>query len=138
MSIEYRIEAGLATGRFQVHSAAVADVVPANAPLPLRVRRANLVVEVNGVRHPLSPPGLVIGRGTDADLRINDPGISRRHARINVKGTGDDQQLTIEDLGSTNGIMVDGQRVRTANLDEGSRIDIGSTRLLILSPTGNE
>ena len=97
-------------------------------------QRANLVVEVNGVRHPLTPPGFTIGRGTDADLRINDPGISRLHARIDVVGTAGGQQITIEDLGSTNGIIVDGQRTRHATLGLGSRIEIGSTRLAIVSP----
>lgn len=84
------------------------------------------------MRHPLTPPGLSIGRGTDADLRINDPGVSRLHARIVVGATP--QQLRVEDLGSTNGIVVDGQRVREAPLAQGSRIEIGSTRLTIVSP----
>jgi pSer/pThr/pTyr-binding forkhead associated (FHA) protein len=101
---------------------------------PSEIRSANLVVEVNGVRHPLSPPGLTIGRGTEADLRINDPSVSRLHARIGVIGTGAGQQITIEDLGSTNGITVDGQRTRQASLARGSRIEIGSTRLAIVSP----
>ena len=51
----------------------------------LRHGRATLVLEVNGLRHPLEPPGFLIGRGTDADLRINDPGISRLHAEIRVR-----------------------------------------------------
>ena len=40
-------------------------------------------------------PGLVIGRGTEADLRINDPGVSRRHARISPENGG----AVVEDLG---------------------------------------
>ena len=92
------------------------------------------MLEVNGVRHPLNPPGLVIGRGTEADLRINDPGISRRHAQIIVTGTGDVQTIRIVDLGSTNGITVDGRKVREADVTDGTRIDIGSTRLLVHAP----
>ena len=94
------------------------------------------MLEVNGTRHPLQPPGLVIGRGSDADLRINDPGISRMHAQIRVNAGGQGVQIDIVDLGSTNGIMVNGQKVRQAVLHEGSRIEIGSTRMLVHAPAG--
>lgn len=136
ISIDYVLDESLPIGRFTVASAAVAgvDAVPAT---PSELRTAGLVVEVNGVRHPLAPPGLTVGRGTEADLRINDPGVSRLHARIVVNGAGADQQLWIEDLGSTNGIVVDGHRVRQAALAAGSRIEIGSTRLSITSPVGD-
>lgn len=127
--ITYELDTALSTGRFSVTSRAVAGVEKDDDAASLRSTR--LVVEVNGVRHPLAPPGLTIGRGTEADLRINDPGISRRHAQITVSGTGSDQQLAIEDLGSTNGILVNGQKVARANLTKGTRIEIGSTRLLI-------
>ena len=96
----------------------------------------HLVLEVNGLRHPLDPPGFLIGRGTDADLRINDPGISRNHAQIRVSGSNDSLQIDIVDLGSTNGIVVNGQKVRHAVLGEGSRIEIGSTRMLVHAPSG--
>ena len=89
---------------------------------------------MNGTRHPLQPPGLVIGRGTEADLRINDPGISRRHAEIRV-GQSADGTIDIVDLGSTNGITVNGHKVRHAVLGEGSRIEIGSTRMLVHDPS---
>jgi len=100
------------------------------------ISRAQLVLEVNGTRHPLQPPGLVIGRGSEADLRINDPGISRMHAQIRVSLAGQNQQIDIVDLGSTNGITVNGQKVRQAILQEGTRIEIGSTRMLVHAPAG--
>jgi pSer/pThr/pTyr-binding forkhead associated (FHA) protein len=78
----------------------------------------------------------VIGRGSEADLRINDPGISRRHAEIRVQGTGPALAMEIVDLGSTNGIIVNGRRVRQSALQAGSRIEIGSTRMLVHAPTG--
>lgn len=131
IAILYELDTALSTGRFTVKSSAVAGVDQSEDPSVSKIREARLVVEVNGVRHPLLPPGLTIGRGTEADLRINDPGISRRHAHITVSGTGVDQQLTIEDLGSTNGILVNGQKVARANLTKGTRVEIGSTRLLI-------
>jgi pSer/pThr/pTyr-binding forkhead associated (FHA) protein len=98
--------------------------------------RSRLVLEVNGTRHPLEPPGLVIGRGTEADLRINDPGISRLHAQIRVQATGPSVSVDIVDLGSTNGIVVNGHKVAEAVLQEGSRIEIGSTRMLVHAPAG--
>ena len=134
VSITYELDASLPTGRFTVASAAVAGVVPSTRVTETAIRRSPLVLEVNGVRHPLVAPGFVIGRGSEADLRINDPGISRRHARIIVRGSGDELEVEIEDLGSTNGITVNGRKVGSAPLDEGSKIEIGSTRLLVHSP----
>jgi hypothetical protein len=156
--IDLELDTRLPTGRFTVSSEAVAGVVAppapaarpssaaptaatAAAPAPpsrpaesTRQRSGELVLEVNGMRHPLSPPGLVIGRGTEADLRINDPGISRRHAEIRV-GQSADGTMDIVDLGSTNGITVDGHKVRHAVLREGSRIEIGTTRMLVHDPS---
>ncbi len=93
-----------------------------------------LVLEVNGMRHPLTPPGFVIGRGTDADVRINDPGISPLHAEVTVHPSTHSAEIV--DLGSTNGITVNGQKVQRAPLVEGTRIEIGSTRMLVHAPAG--
>ena len=74
----------LTTGRFRVRSAAQAKVTD-QRHATRRYGRATAFLDVNGTRHPLNPPGLVVGRGTDADLRINDPGISRRHVEFRVQ-----------------------------------------------------
>jgi hypothetical protein len=135
--IHLELDESLPIGRFTVESEAVAAVEADRDKIsPAAVSRAKLVLEVNGMRHPLQPPGLVIGRGTDADLRINDPGISRRHAQIRVSVEGAVTNIEIVDLGSTNGIIVNGQRVRQSLLGEGSRIEIGSTRMLVHAPAG--
>ena len=137
VKIAFELDSSLPTGRFTVASEAVAGITPrAGRATETAISRAPLVLEVNGTRHPLQPPGLVIGRGSDADLRINDPGISRRHAQIRVTAAGPRLQLDIIDLGSTNGILVNGQRVQQAVLQEGTRIEIGSTRMLIHAPAG--
>lgn len=145
ITIHLERDEALPVGRFTVTSEAVAGVarraahaVDANRARP-KFRadgRAGLVLEVNGMRHPLSPPGLVIGRGSEADLRINDPGISRRHAEIRVDGAGAEQHIAIVDLGSTNGIVVNGHRVRHSDLTDGTRIEIGTTRMLVHAPAG--
>ena len=137
VKISFELDSQLPTGRFTVTSQAVAGITPrAGRASETAINRAPLVLEVNGTRHPLQPPGLVIGRGSEADLRINDPGISRRHAQIRVNGAGPGLQIDIVDLDSTNGIVVNGQRVRHAVLQEGSRIEIGSTRMLVHVPAG--
>jgi hypothetical protein len=137
VKISFELDSELPTGRFTVTSQAVAGITPrAGRASETAINRAPLVLEVNGTRHPLQPPGLVIGRGTEADLRINDPGISRRHAQIRVNVAGPGLQIDIVDLDSTNGIVVNGQRVRHAVLQEGSRIEIGSTRMLVHAPAG--
>lgn len=137
ISIAYELDPELPTGKFTVSSQAVAGVEQADGPASTTmIRRAPLVLEVNGVRHPLTPGTLLIGRGSEADLRINDPGVSRRHAQVSVVPQGDDLLITIEDLGSTNGIIVDGAKVAQQRLADGSRIEIGSTRMLVHSPVG--
>ncbi len=135
VTIAYELEGELPVGRFTVDSQAVAAA--ATPATTTAIRRARLVLEVNGIRHPLSPPGFTLGRGTDADVRINDPGISRLHARVSVRGTDDAPQVTIEDMGSTNGIVVDGRRVQSAQLRDGSRVELGNTRMLVRSPVSD-
>jgi hypothetical protein len=123
----------LGTGQFRVRSAALARVTPAGGQsvTDTAVRRANVVLEVNGMRHPLDPPGLVIGRGADADLRINDPGVSRRHAEIRVMPAANAPAVSVVDLGSTNGMLVNGQRVQQAQLEDGAVVKIGNTSLTV-------
>ena len=137
ITIAYVLDETLQTGRFSIASAVKAGVSPdPSAPVVPAIGQ-HLVLEVNGVRHPLTPPGFTIGRGTEADLRINDPGVSRLHAQVSVEDTGAGQmRVTISDLGSTNGLVVGGQKVRSAQLSEGSRIEIGTTRMLVHSPVG--
>ena len=134
LTVAYELDPQLPVGRFTVLSQAVAAA--ATPATVTAIRRASLVLEVNGIRHPLTQPGFTIGRGTDADVRINDPGISRLHARVSVHD-GDSPSITIEDMGSTNGIVVDGRRVQTAPLRDGSRIEVGSTRMLVRSPVAD-
>ena len=137
VKIAFELDSSLPTGRFTIASQAVAGITPRTGRASeTAINRAPLVLEVNGTRHPLQPPGLVIGRGSEADLRINDPGISRRHAQIRVDAAGPQVQIDIVDLGSTNGIVVNGHRVQQAVLQEGSRIQIGSTRMLVHAPAG--
>ncbi|GAA3989918.1 DUF3662 and FHA domain-containing protein [Streptomyces plumbiresistens] len=103
----------------------------APAPAPAAGGRMRHWIEINGTRHQISRATLVLGRSTEADVRIDDPGVSRRHCEIRT-GT----PPTIQDLGSTNGIVVDGQHTTRATLRDGSRIVVGSTTIIYRQAEG--
>ena len=88
-------------------------------------------LEVRGDKHPLNRPVTVLGRGTDVDLRVDDAGVSRRHAEIR---TG--ERTLLIDLGSTNGTTLDGVAVARAELQDGARIGLGETVLVFRHPAG--
>jgi len=140
VSISFDRADELGTGRFHVRSAALAKVTPSSehSVTDTAVRRAGVVLEVNGMKHPLEPPGIVIGRGAEADLRIDDPGVSRRHAEIRVFPGEDVPQVSAVDLGSTNGMLVNGARVQQATLDDGATVKIGNTTMTIRYVTPRE
>jgi hypothetical protein len=133
VSISFDVTDELSTGRFRVRSAALAKVTPSadTRMTDTAVRRANVVLEVNGMKHPLDPPGIVVGRGTEADLRINDPGVSRRHAEIRVFPGEPAPTVSVVDLGSTNGVVVNGHRVQQATLEDGATVKVGNTTMTI-------
>ncbi|MER6783483.1 DUF3662 and FHA domain-containing protein [Streptomyces sp. NPDC000658] len=101
----------------------------AGAPQP--GSRTRHWIEINGTRHQISRATLVLGRSTEADVRIDDPGVSRRHCEIRTGSPS-----TIQDLGSTNGIVVDGQHTTRATLRDGSRIVVGSTTIIYRQAEG--
>ncbi|MEU9231050.1 DUF3662 and FHA domain-containing protein [Streptomyces subrutilus] len=101
------------------------------APVPASGAARRHWIEINGTRHQISRATLVLGRSTEADVRIDDPGVSRRHCEIRT-GT----PSTIQDLGSTNGIVVDGQHTTRATLRDGSRIVVGSTTIIYRQAEG--
>jgi transcriptional regulator with PAS, ATPase and Fis domain len=72
---------------------------------------------------------LLVGSGAGADLRLGDPTVSARHARI----AGDERGLFVEDLGSTNGTFVDGVRVQRAWLAPGVRLGLGGWRATVVA-----
>lgn len=107
------------------------DRRPPAAPGVMPSAQVRRWIEINGTRHQISRPTLVLGRSTEADVRIDDPGVSRRHCEIRT-GT----PSTIQDLGSTNGIVVDGQHTTRATLRDGSRIVVGSTTIVYRQAEG--
>jgi hypothetical protein len=125
VTVDFETADDLTTGRFRIRSHAEAQVIDNDQRT--RTRAARAVLEVNGSRHPLRAPGLVVGRGTEADLRINDPGVSRQHVEFLVNG----EDLEVVDLGSTNGMLVNGAKVARAVLHDGSEVKIGRTTMTV-------
>lgn len=77
-----------------------------------------------------SEPTSVTGRATlgrlpECEVQLEDPSVSRRHARLEPGGGG----WVIEDLDSTNGVKVNGERVHRAELHHGDRLELGTVRL---------
>jgi Protein of unknown function (DUF3662)/FHA domain len=85
-----------------------------------------LVVDGPGTRHELTTGRNVIGRGTEADIRLPDTGVSRKHVDVVLDGG----TATVEDLGSTNGTLVNGRRVSRQALADGDVIRIGHSVLV--------
>jgi pSer/pThr/pTyr-binding forkhead associated (FHA) protein len=80
---------------------------------------------IGGTAYPLVRAVTRIGRGSDSDIRIDDPGASRNHCEI-VMG----DPIVVRDLKSTNGTMVAGERINEMALVDGTAISIGSTTLV--------
>lgn len=112
------LDSHLDTGTVRVRSEARAATSTA-APAATQAR----LVSASG-EYPLRRGVTRLGRGADADVRIDDPGVSRHHAEI-ILGA----QPRLRDLGSTNGTFVDGNRVTECRIHDGAKVRLGSTTL---------
>jgi FHA domain-containing protein len=90
---------------------------------PRRASRALLVGEDK--RTVISGDPFVIGRSRECDLVLDDPNVSRRHAELRREDGG----WAVHDLGSTNGIKLNGRRSRGGRLNPGDEITLGISRL---------
>lgn len=115
ISIELEEDAELSVGMLQVESENVKGDV---AWTPM--------LDIDGKHYPLLHSRTVVGRGADADITVDDTGISRRHIMV----TWDGRRAQVEDLGSTNGSKLDGQPLKKAILEPESVITIGRTRIV--------
>jgi hypothetical protein len=97
---------------------------PLEQHIPQQLRQA--LVIFTGKRMVVGRGGAVLGRSRDCDIVVSDENVSRRHAEISPTADG----WSISDLGSTNGVTVDGRRVRTScALQGGERIELGTAEL---------
>jgi hypothetical protein len=86
---------------------------------------AEALLTIDGEEHPLHGHPVVLGRSKDCDIRLSDPNVSRRHAEVRPDGLG----WTVVDLDSTNGIEVEGKRVKELALTDGAHFTIGTTEV---------
>ncbi|MBK5237838.1 MAG: DUF3662 domain-containing protein [Actinomycetales bacterium] len=112
--ITLQADSSLSLGVVQVDSENVGGVVKWVA-----------VLEISGKRYPLAKSRTVIGRGAEADITVDDSGISRRHVEVLWDGT----RAQANDLGSTNGSTLNGQRLISSALETDSIIEMGHTRI---------
>jgi len=97
------------------------------APQPERV-----TLSVNGRAYEITKRRTVIGRSRDCDVQLEDANVSRRHAELRQEGTA----YWIVDLDSTNGVELNGRRVKRAKLDRGDTLTLGSTDIVFHRETG--
>jgi hypothetical protein len=99
-------------------------VVP-EAP-PAEPEREVVTLTIAGREYEVTKPSVVLGRSREADVRVSDVNVSRRHAELRQEGAG----YWIVDLGSTNGVEVNGRRVERSRVRDGDRITLGSTEVV--------
>lgn len=93
---------------------------------PAATGGAAIVVGGEGGRRIEIGDNATLGRLPECDVMLDDPSVSRRHARIQRRG----MSWFIEDLGSTNGVKVNGSRVGESDLADGDRLQLGGVQLL--------
>lgn len=123
--IELEIDEELGKGRFEVE----VSFVEGEAELaPLAGGQATLTLFEGGKAtrtYSLAKPVVMLGRLPESDVVVSDPGASRQHARI----SNSNGEFVLDDLGSTNGTLVNDEAVRERVLGDGDRITIGETVL---------
>lgn len=147
--VTFNHQGELRSGQFEVHSATERDPGTAGknaptrpsqtpssapdsrpAPTPVYKRQAPAgqpVLDIDGQRYSLNAASIVLGRSSEADILIDDTGVSRKHLEIR---TNNGTSMAV-DLGSTNGSYVDGRKVNgTAPLHDGSTITMGRTQII--------
>ncbi|MCG2807179.1 MAG: DUF3662 domain-containing protein [Coriobacteriia bacterium] len=150
--IVFSVHEGLKLGRFRV----AAEMTSAAAPAPSGEREPDADADANAsaTSAPASPPAtgmhvlatvtvsdlhhdialegerLVIGRLAECEVTLGDSNVSRRHAAFTREGDG----WAIEDLGSTNGTRLNGEKVMHARLRDGDLIEVGATQLRFHEP----
>jgi hypothetical protein len=113
-------------GQTMIYSTS-ARISGALADAPGRRRGPRALLVVDGRRMLVPPSGGTIGRSRDCEIVLHDSGVSRRHAEVRPTDAG----WTIEDLGSTNGVTVNGHRLQgAARLEPGDVIELGSTAIV--------
>jgi hypothetical protein len=86
------------------------------------------ILDINGLKKELAPGTYTLGRGTEVDIQIHDPGISRKHLSITV-----DEKVIVTDLNSTNGTFMGTERVQELIVEDTITFRVGVTEIKIVS-----
>jgi hypothetical protein len=105
----------------------VTPLTPEPEPEPEPEPREIYTLSVDRKVHELVKERVVLGRSRDADVRIADLNVSRKHAEVRQRG----DEYVVVDLGSTNGTLLNGKPVERASLKEGDVITLGSTDVVV-------
>ena len=106
------------------------EALPELAPLP-QTQRYSLAVILGanaGHIYAITRPRVYLGRGAGLDVQLPDSEVSRRHARLDIRG----DEATLTDLGSTNGTFVDGVRVDQCVIASHQEFSLGTTTLMFI------
>jgi Protein of unknown function (DUF3662)/FHA domain len=98
----------------------------------LGLEREVATLSWDGKQREIGKRRVVIGRSKDCDIQVADPNVSRRHAEVRQEGAA----YWVVDLDSTNGMEVNGRRLKRAKLRPGDTITVGSTELVFRRETG--
>ena len=102
------------------------DLLPVKAPKRDRPYFIVLAGSSLGRMFRIEGDEVILGRATNATVRLEDDGISRNHAKVVMRGN----ELWIEDMGSQNGTFINGEKVSTQQLKDGDKIQVGATTIL--------
>jgi hypothetical protein len=97
----------------------------------LGLGRETVSLEINGKKHELDGMQTTIGRSKECDIQLADANVSRKHAEVRQEGAA----YWAIDLDSTNGMEVNGRRLKRAKLRQGDTITLGSTELVFRRET---
>ncbi|MDO5672739.1 MAG: DUF3662 and FHA domain-containing protein [Actinomycetaceae bacterium] len=132
VSVSFELTEDRTEGSIDVTARAVQGAV---APVTTTQDSANYpIIDVEGQRYLLTGSVTVIGRGAEADVVVDDSGVSRRHLEIRVTPEG----VIAKDLGSTNGCFVQGHKITEATLVDSNVIRIGRTTITFWSSSSAE
>src|SRR6202051_195669 len=120
----------VAAGRDMVDPQPKAQTAPAPRPGARSYVLRFISGKYQGGEFPIQPDKpIVVGRSRDLDMVLVEDMVSRKHARIAMQT----DQIWIEDLGSTNGTFVNGEKIKRARLKEGDRVLIGTSILKLIA-----
>jgi FhaA, N-terminal domain/FHA domain len=111
-------------GRTMVYSSAERIQEPLREPDP---RRGTAKLRIDGRTALLGSQGATLGRSRDCEVVLEDANVSRKHAEVRPSGGS----WVVRDLGSTNGVKVNGRRISGAqSLKRGDAIELGTSRVI--------